>query len=327
MRAVVFTGAGGNEVVRVEERPDPEPGPGEVLVRPAFAGINPADLIQRAGRYPAPPGAPADVPGLEVAGEVVATGPGATRWAAGDRVFGLVGGGGLASLVAVHETNVTAVPEGLDERDAAAVPEAFITAHDAVVSQCGLSRGDTLLVHGASGGVGTAACQIGVELGARVLAVVRSDRGAELVRSLGAESVRDETFAEEVRAATDGRGADVVLELVGAPHFPGNLEVLAPRGRIVVVGIGAGADATVPLGALMVKRASMRGTVLRSRPVEEKAAAVEAFARDCVPGLAAGRMRAVVDAVYPLDAATEAFDRLEGSGKAGKILLDVRPAP
>ncbi len=164
MRAVVFAGAGGNEVIRIEERPDPVPGPGEVLVRASFAGINPADTLQRAGRYPPPPGAPPDIPGLEVCGTVETCGEGAARWRQGDRVFGLVGGGGLADRVVVHETNVAAVPASLGEREAAAVAEVFITAHDAIVTQCGLAAGETLLVHGAAGGVGSAACQIGVEL-------------------------------------------------------------------------------------------------------------------------------------------------------------------
>jgi putative PIG3 family NAD(P)H quinone oxidoreductase len=322
MRAVVFTGAGGNEVIDVQERPDPVPGPGEVLVRVQFAGINPADALQRAGAYPPPPGAPADVPGLEVAGTVAAGGEGAEAWKPGDRVFGLVGGGGLADAVVVHETNVTRVPDVLDEQQAAAVPEVFITAHDAIVTQCGLAQGETLLVHGAAGGVGSAACQIGVEVGARVLAVVRSDAAADAVASLGAEVVRDETFVDEVSEKTSGNGVDVVLELVGAPHFPGNLDVLAHRGRIVVVGVGSGQLAEIPLLRLMQKRASMRGTVLRPRPVEEKAQAVAAFARDVVPGLSAGRILAIVDSVYPVEQAAAAFERLEGRGKFGKVLLD-----
>jgi putative PIG3 family NAD(P)H quinone oxidoreductase len=322
VKAVVFTGPGGNEVVRVEERPDPVPGPGEVLVRARYAGINPADTLQRAGGYPPPAGAPVDIPGLEVAGVVEAAGERATLWLPGDRVFGLVGGGGLADCVVAHETHVTQVPDQLDERAAAAVPEAFITAHDAVVTQCGLSRGETLLVHGAAGGVGTAACQIGVEAGARVLAVVRSAAAAEAVTALGAEPVRDESFVEQVQEVTDGRGADVVLELVGAPHFPGNLEVLARKGRIVVVGVGSGHQAQIPLLGLMTKRASIRGTVLRPRSLEEKAEAVAAFARDVVPGLAAGRMRAVIDSVFPVEQVAEAFDRLDGPGKNGKVLLE-----
>ena len=320
MRAVAFTGAGGNEVVRLEERPDPLPGTQDVLVRARFAGLNPADVVQRAGRYPAPPGSPPDVPGLEVAGVVEACGDGVTAWGPGDRVFGLVGGGGLADLVAVHERCVARIPERLDEREAAAVPEAFITAHDAVVTQAGLRPGETLLVHGASGGVGSAAVQIGTSLGAQVLAVVRSPEAAALVEELGAEAIPDEGFAETVAARAGG--ADVFLELVGAPHFPGNLQALALKGRIVVVGVGAGQEIALPLSALMQKRALIRGTVLRSRPLEEKAQAVRAFEKEIVPALASGRMKALVDSVFPAEEITAAFDRLEGRGKTGKVLIE-----
>jgi NADPH:quinone reductase len=322
MRCVVFTGAGGPDVIALEERPDPEPGTEDVLVRVRYAGLNPADAQQRKGRYPAPPGSPPDIPGLEVAGTVVACGARVRDWQVGDRVFGLVGGGGLADRVAVHERGVTRVPEQLDEQQAAAVPEAFVTAHDAVFSQAGLRPGETLLVHGASGGVGSAAVQLGLAAGARVLAAVRSDRSRDFVQGLGAEAVPDETFAEAVVEQTGGRGADVILELVGAPHFPGNLEALALKGRIAIVGVGSGQEIELPLLRLMQKRASIRGTVLRSRPLEEKAAAVRAFEREVVPNLAAGRLRAEIDAVFGAEQVVEAFARLEGPGKRGKVLLD-----
>jgi putative PIG3 family NAD(P)H quinone oxidoreductase len=324
VRAVVFTGAGGNEVVTLEERPDPVPGTHDVLVGVRYAGLNPADLLQRAGTYPVPPGFPPDVPGLEVAGTVVACGDGVTAWRPGDRVFGLVGGGGLADRVVVQERSVTDVPETLEERAAAAVPEAFITAHDAICSQAGLRPGETLLVHGAAGGVGSAACQIGALLGARVLGTVRSPEAASALAGLGAEPVVDDGFAPVVQKRTGGRGADVVLELVGAPHFPGNLEALAAGGRIVVVGVGAGYEVTLPLIALMQKRALVRGTVLRPRPLEEKALAVRAFEHEVVPGLASGRLRPLVDSVFPAERVTDAFDRLEGRGKIGKVLIEFR---
>jgi NADPH:quinone reductase-like Zn-dependent oxidoreductase len=318
VRAVVFAGAGGNEVVGLEKRPDPVPGPEDVVVAVRFAGLNPADALQRAGRYPAPAGSPQDVPGLEVAGIVAACGGRVTAWQAGDRVFGLVGGGGLADRVLVHERCVAAVPPALGEDEAAAVPEAFITAHDAVSSQAALRPGETLLVHGAAGGVGSAAVQIGVFLGASVVGVARGEAARAAVAELGAEAVPDEGFVE----ALGGRKADVVLELVGAPHFPANLEVLAPKGRIVVVGVGAGHEIALPLLVLMQKRASIRGTVLRARPLEEKGTAVRAFEREVVPGLADGRMRALIDSVFPSEQVTKAFDRLEASGKVGKVLLD-----
>jgi putative PIG3 family NAD(P)H quinone oxidoreductase len=322
VRAVVFTGSGGNEVVQIEQRPDPVPGTQDVLVRTRFAGLNPADLIQRAGFYPAPPGSPQDVPGLEVAGVVEACGAGVTGWTEGDRVFGLVGGGGLADRVVVHERCVARIPERLDEAAAAGVPEAFITAHDAVAVQAGLRPGETLLVHGASGGVGSAAVQIGVGLGARVLAVVRSAAGAFLVQDLGAESLDDEGFAQTALERTDGRGVDVILELVGAPHFPGNLLALAQKGRIMVVGIGAGQEISLPLRVLMQKRGVVRGTQLRARPLEEKALAVRAFEREVVPALASGAMRPIIDSVFPVLDVRAAFDRLAGRGKVGKVLVE-----
>ena len=317
MRAVVFTGSGGNEVVRLEERPDPVPGPDEIVVRVRLAGLNPADLIQRAGNYPAPPGSPQDVPGLEVAGVVEACGGRVASWSPGDRVFGLVGGGGLADRVLVHERCVARVPDRLSEQEAAATPEAFITAHDAVRSQAGLRMGEALLVHGAAGGVGSAAVQIGLLAGARVSGVVRSDAAAEAVAGLGATVVREEDFPER-----SGGPFDVVLELVGATHFPGDLDVLAPLGRIVVVSVAAGAEAALSLALLMRKRASVRGTVLRARPLEEKGTVLRAFEREVVPGLADGRLRPLVDSVFPAERYADAFDRLAGSGKVGKVLLD-----
>ena len=315
---MVFTGAGGNEVVRLEERSDPVPGPEDVVVSVRFAGLNPADLIQRAGRYPAPPGSPQDVPGLEVSGIVGACGERVTAWRQGDRVFGLVGGGGLADRVLVHERCVAAVPDSLGDDEAAAVAEAFITAHDAISSQACLRPGETLVVHGAAGGVGSAAVQIGLFLGARVYGIARSAAAREAVAGLGAEMLPDEGFVE----ALAGTKADVILELVGATHFPANLEVLAPKGRIVVVGVGAGHEIALPLLLLMQKRASIRGTVLRTRPLEEKGTAVRAFEREVVPGLADRRMRALVDSIFPAEQVAEAFDRLEASGKVGKVLLD-----
>ena len=321
MRAVVFTGGGGNEVIELEERPDPVPGSEELLVRVTHAGINPADLSQREGSYPAPPGSPQDVPGLEVAGTVEACGAQVLGWKPGDRVFGLVGGGGLADCVVVHNRCVSAVPDSLDDPAAAAVPEAFITAHDAIRSQAALSMGDVLLVHGAAGGVGSAAVQIGVATGARVLGTVRSESSAGLVRELGGEPIEDEDFADAVLEATGGRGANVIIELVGAPHFPGNLRAVAMLGRIVIVGLGAGAEVSLVLRQLMARRASIRGTMLRARPLEEKALAVRAFEREVLPHLASGRMRPVIDSVVPYERTVEAFERMAASGKRGKVLI------
>lgn len=321
MRCIVFTGAGGNEVVDLQDRPDPDPGPEELIVHQRFAGLNPADLQQRAGRYPAPPGAPVDVPGLEVCGTVGRCGDRVTTWQIGDRVFGLVGGGGLSDRVRVHERAVARVPDTLPDEDAAAVAEAFITAHDAVVMQAGLRPGEHLLIHGAGGGVGSAAVQIGVHMGARVMGVVRNDRARTLVESLGGKPIADAGFDRAVTEHTDGHGADVILELVGAPHFPGDLDALAVGGRIVVVGVGAGQEVTIPLLELMRKRATLRGTVLRARPLEEKGAAVRAFEREIAPALAAGTMRPVVDRVFDAADAAAAFDHLAAPGRTGKVLL------
>ncbi len=319
MRAVVFTGAGGNEVIRLQERPDPVPQGGELLVAVRYAALNPADAAQRDGHYPAPPGSPADVPGIEVAGTVLAAGPTALRFQPGARVFGLVGGGGLADRVVVHERHVAPVPERLDDLAAAAVPEAFVTAHDAVLAQAGLRPGELLAVNGANGGVGTAAVQIASVAGARVLGTVRDTELRERVAALGADVVAP---AELVEAARARGGADVVLELVGAPNLGPDLEALATKGRIVVVGTGAGADAALSLRLLMGRRARVLGTVLRARPLEEKAAAVRAFEREVLPHLASGRIGPLVDRVFPADQAAEAFERLEAPGKLGKVLLD-----
>jgi NADPH:quinone reductase len=323
MRAVVFAGVGGREVMSLEERPDPVPLGNEVLVAATYAGVNTADLAQRAGSYPAPPGAPQDVPGLEVAGTVVACGDAVREWKVGDRVFGLVGGGGLADRVIVHERHATAVPSRLDDRDAAAVPEAFITAHDAIVAQAGLGLGDVLLVNGANGGVGTAAVQVGVAAGARVFANARSEARRAKLAELGAEPVGPEDVVERVRAAG---GADVILELVGAPLLETDLQVLATKGRIAIVGTGAGAEVEFSLGRLMGKRGRIFGTVLRARPLEEKAAAVQAFAHEVVPFLADGRARAIVDSVFPAEQAADAFDHMQQSGKFGKVLLSFESA-
>ena len=318
MRAVVFEGIGGPENVRFEERSDPTYGSNDVLIEAAYAGVNTADLAQLAGNYPPPPDAPQDVPGLEVAGTVVACGDAVRQWAEGDYVFGLVGGGGLADRVVVHERHVTGIPDGLSPEEAAAVPEAFITAHDAVFTQAALRMGDNLLVNGANGGVGTAAVQLGAAAGARVFGSVRSEDVHARIAELGGEPVAADAFAEALRAAG---GADVVLELVGAPNLDADLDALALKGRIAVVGTGAGADADLSLRKLMGKRARVFGTVLRARPLEEKAAAVQVFAHEVVPLLAAGRVRAIVDRVFPAEDVVEAFEYMAGPGKFGKVLL------
>jgi NADPH2:quinone reductase len=320
MNCVVFRGVGGREVVAVESRPDPAPSRFEVVIAPRFAGVNPADALQREGRHPVPPGWPTDIPGMEVAGPVVAVGEAVTAFALGDRAFGLVGGGGLADLVVAAEREVFPVPESLDEEAAAAVPEAFLTAFDAVVLQAGLTSGDLLLVNGANGGVGTAAVQIANAMGARVVANVRSEALRPRVEELGATAFGAEEAFERVRALG---GADVILELVGAPHFPDNTTALARCGRLVIVGSRPGDEATIVLRDLMSRRAHVIGTTLRGRAPEEKARLVQGFGRQIVPLLAAGTIGPVVDRIFPLVEAADAIDYVREPGKFGKVLLEL----
>jgi NADPH2:quinone reductase len=304
--------------VFVAEHPDPEPGAGQVLVRVHAAGINGADIHQRGGHYPAPPGSPPDIPGLELAGEVAARGPGAERFAEGDRVMGIVGGGGQAELCVVHERQLMPVPELLSWAEAGGVPEVFTTAHDALFTQAGLQPGECLLVHGAAGGVGTAGVQLGATAGARVAATVRNADLREDVAALGAEAVLDPADFG------DYGPYDVVLELVGAPNFERDIATLATGGRIVVIGIGAGAKASVNFGAMMAKRATVRASALRPRPLEEKAATARAMERHVLPLLGRGAMRVPVAATYPLDAVDEAYERFTAGGKFGKIVLELQ---
>ncbi|MBN1529556.1 MAG: NAD(P)H-quinone oxidoreductase [Thermoleophilaceae bacterium] len=298
----------------VEERPDPEPGSGEVLVRVRGAGINGADILQRAGGYPAPPGSPPDIPGLELAGEVVARGPGAERFQEGDRVMAVVGGGSQAELATVHERTAMPVPEGLDWPQAGGLPEVFTTAHDAIFSQAGLRPGERLLVHGAAGGVGTAAVQLGRAAGADVVATVRNDGLRGDVERLGARAIAPEGFEDE-------GPFDVVLELVGAPNMPGNLKALATGGRIAVIGVGGGMKAELNLLALMGKRARIHGSTLRARPLEEKAIAARLVEREVLPLFRSGALTVPMAATFPLAEAEQAYKRFTDGGKLGKIVL------
>jgi NADPH:quinone reductase-like Zn-dependent oxidoreductase len=258
---------------------------------------------------------PADIPGLELAGEVVARGPGAERFAEGDRVMGIVGGGGQAELAVVHERQLMPVPGALSWPEAGGTPEVFTTAHDALFTQAGLAAGERLLVHGAAGGVGTAAVQLGAAAGASVTAVVRRAEVREAVRGLGAaEVIGPEGFEEH-------GPFDVVLELVGAPNLPGNLKALATNGRIVVIGVGAGFKAELNLLALMGKRGRVMASTLRPRPLEEKALTARAMERHVLPLLADGRVRVPVAATFPLDEVAAGYDRLAGGGHVGKLVL------
>jgi NADPH:quinone reductase len=304
------------EVVAAEH-PDPQPGAGEVLVRVRAAGINGADIHQRAGRYPAPPGSPQDIPGLELAGEVAALGPGAQRFAEGDRVMGVVGGGGQAELCTVHERHLMPVPAGLSWTEAGGAPEVFTTAHDALFTQADLRVGERLLVHGAAGGVGTAGVQLGVATGAHVTATVRNPDLRDAVAQLGAHEVVEPEGFERLGPF------DVVLELVGGPNLPADLQALASQGRIVVIGIGAGAKAEIHLGALMGTRGTVRASHLRNRSLEEKAVAARAMERHVLALFERGALRVPVAASFPLDAVGDAYERFTAGGKLGKIVLEM----
>ena len=299
----------------VEERPDPEPGRNELLVRVRGAGVNGADMLQRRGLYPAPPGSPQDIPGLELAGEVAALGPGATRFAEGDRVMAVVGGGGQAELALVHERAAMPVPAGLDWPRAGGVPEVFATAHDAIFRQAGLRPGEGLLVHGAAGGVGTAAVQLGRAAGARVTATCRREELRPEVERLGARVISPEGFAEH-------GPYDVILELVGAGNLAENLQSLATGGRIAVIGVGgSGAKAEINLGTLMQKRARIHGSTLRARPLEEKAVVARRLEKEVLPLFEAGALTVPVAATFPLDDVEAAYERFAAGGKLGKIVL------
>ena len=300
----------------VGEHPDPEPAGGEILVAVRGAGLNGADLLQRRGRYPAPPGSPPDIPGLELAGIVAARGPDARRFEEGDRVMAIVGGGGQAELCLVHERGAMPVPEALDWRQAGALPEVFTTAHDALFTQAGLAPGERLLVHGGAGGVGTAAIQLGRAAGARVTATVRNADLREQVESLGARAVEPEGFERH-------GPFDVILELVGAPNLAPNLEALATGGRIAVIGVGAGAKAELNLMGLMQKRGRIHGSTLRARPLEEKAAAMRLIERHVLPLFDSGALQVPVAAGYPLERVAEAYERFDAGGKLGKVVLEI----
>lgn len=300
--------------LEIRDHPDPRPGPGQILVRVRAAGLNAADLIQVMGAYPAPPGWPADIPGMELAGEVAAVGPAAERFSPGARVMALVGGGAQAELAVLHEREAMPVPDGLSWEEAGGLPEVFVTAHDALFTQAGLGMGERLLVHGAAGGVGTAAVQLGVAAGADVVASVRAESRRAAVEGLGATVVAPDEVAAH-------GPYDVILELVGATNLETNLASLATGGRISVIGIGAGATGQIHLGLLMVKRARIHGSTLRARPLEDKAAATRRVESHLLPLFRNGRLRVPVCATYPLEEAAAAYARFGEGSKFGKIVL------
>jgi NADPH:quinone reductase len=313
MRAVTIR----DKQIAIEEHPDPEPAAGEVLVRVRAAGLNGGDMMQLRGLYPAPPGYPQDIPGMELAGEVVALGAhpsGTERFAVGDRVMAIVGGGAQAELMTVQERLLMPVPESLDWVAAGGLPEVFTTAHDAVFVQAELRPGERLLVHGGAGGVGTAAIQLARAAGARVTATVRREELREQVAALGAEAIAPEGFAEH-------GPFDVILELVGAPNLGENLKALATGGRIAVIGVAAGAKGELNLLALMGKRARIHGSTLRARTLEEKALNARLVEHEVLPLFESGALRVPVAETFPLESAVAAYERFAAGGKLGKIVL------
>jgi NADPH:quinone reductase len=325
MKAIVITGKGGAEVLEVREVSTPEPRGEQVRVRVRACGLNRADLMQARGMYPAPPGAPADILGLEYAGEVDALGPDVTGpLKVGDRVFGIVGGGGQAEYLLTHERMAVPIPSNLDFDEAAAVPEAFITAHDALIAQGRLDPGGRVLIHAVGSGVGTAAVQVAHAMGCTTFGTSRTAAKLERARGLGLEHGIDtsaEDFAAAIRSRTDGAGVDVVIDFLGGPALAGNMAALRTRGRLVLVGLLGGHAAPFDLNLMLRKRLTIVGTTLRARPLEEKIITTRRFAEQVVPWLARGLARPVVDSVFALDDVRNAQARMESNEVFGKVIL------
>lgn len=328
MRAAIITRSGGPEVLEIQDRPAPTPAAGQILVRVYASALNRADLHQREGNYPAPPGYPADIPGLEFAGEVAALGSGVSEWREGDRVFGIIGGGANAECLVADAAAVARIPEPLSWTEAAAVPEAFITAYDAMITQAGLRGAENVLIHAVGSGVGLAAVQLARAWGATPYGTARTADKIDRARKLGlAEGVvladDPEAMLSPIKEWTAGRGIDVTLDLVGGPYLLASIRAAASRGRIMLIGTVAGRNASVPVGMILGKRLTLRGTVLRARSAEEKRAVTAAFARDVVPLFASGVLRANVDRVYPLDEIGAAHERLASNATFGKVVVSV----
>ena len=324
MRAIVITRPGGPEVLEEERRPVPEPGPSQIRVRVRASGLNRADLLQRRGGYPAPEGVPADVPGLEFAGEVDAVGPGTGLWAVGNRVMGIVGGGGHAEYLCVHEREAMRIPHPLSLEEAAAIPEVFLTAYDAVFRQLDVQVGEKLLVHAVGSGVGTAAIQMAHAGGLFTLGTARTASKLRRATELGLDVAIDasrEDWAARVEEETEREGVNAILDLVGGDYLPDDLRVLALRGRLIVVGTMGGSRAELNLGMLLRKRLTVIGTVLRSRPLEEKIALARDFSSSVLPLFASGRIRPVVERVFPFSEIRDAHRFMEENRNFGKIVL------
>ncbi len=326
MRAIVVREPGGPEVLTLRDVPIPEIAHSHVRIRVEYAGVNRADLLQRAGFYPAPPGVPADIPGLEYAGVVDAVGPGASRFSTGDRVYGLVAGGAYAEQIVAHEREIAPIPAGLATEEAAAIPEAFLTAYDALVVQARLAPGERVLIHAAGSGVGTAAVQIARALGCFVIGTSRTADKLTRAKELGLDAgllTKGATFAAAVLDATGKSGVDVVLELVGGAYVAEDLRATAQNGRIVLVGLTAGTQGEIDLGLLLRKRITLKGTVMRARPLEEKIQAAQLLERNISPWVAKRIVKPVVDRVFPLEEAAAAHAYVAGDESFGKVLLRI----
>ena len=324
MKAVVYTAAGGPEVVEIQDRPLHEPGVSQIRVRVHASALNRADISQRLGRYPAPPGYPADIPGLEFAGEVDAIGAAVTMWKHGDRVMGITGGGGHAEFLCTHEREVMAVPANLSFDEAAAIPEAFLTAYDAIFSRLDVRSGETLLIHAVGSGVGTAALQLASISGIRSIGTSRTQSKLDKAAAYGLQTgviSSDESWPARVLEATDGIGVQALLDLVGGSYLDGSIKVLAPRGRLVSVGLTAGSRAELDLGAVMRKRLTIVGTVLRARPIEEKITVTREFSSLMLSKFESGLLRPIVDRVIPFAEIRSAHAAMERNESFGKIVL------
>ena len=325
MTAIGIASPGGPEALVPEERPVPVPSAGEILVKVAAAGVNRPDVAQRKGHYPPPPGA-TDIPGLEIAGEVVALGSGVTRWKIGDKICALVIGGGYAEYCLAHESHALPVPAGYSMTEAAAIPETFFTVWHNVFERGALKSGETLLVHGGSSGIGTAAIQLAKQFGARVIVTAGSDDKCEACRKLGADvaiNYKTQDFVAETKSATGGKGADVILDMVGGDYIERNYEAAAVEGRIVQIAFQGSTKATVDFRRIMLKRLHHTGSTLRSRSIADKGLIAQAVMEKVVPLLAAGRVRPVMDSTFPLAEASKAHARMESSAHIGKIVLTV----
>ena len=328
MKAIVISSPGGPEVLELRDVPTPQPVADQVLVRVRAAGLNRADLLQRAGHYPAPPGFPQDIPGMEFAGEVAELGPDARRWKPGQRVFGITGGGGYAEFVVAQERTLAEVPPNLDWVEAASIPEVFITAHDALWKQAALRPSETVLVHAVGSGVGLAAVQLARVMGAVPYGTSRTHDKLQRARQYGMEDgVELRESLDPLQPAIDrwtgGRGVNVVAEIVGGNYVAASLRAMAYGGRMMVISSSGGANTQLDLRPLMTRRLNIRGTMLRSRPLEEKIAATRAFADEVVPLFARGLLRTVIDSQFPLEQVSAAHVRLESNQTFGKVVLRV----